>query len=174
MELMQRLHDDGDEWQVELSHMGSDLRFSEARVWIMAAQQGVYGADGLFVEEEHTVEKWEKRKNDIIMFFTTANAHHQNVSSIISDQLQGGRFNINSRWSAQDSRTYPSPSGSRMSESSVSTRPDRKCCWRNGTDSSNMVATPWSCTMLENAELCRRDNSQTRSGVKVTGEEKSC
>lgn len=32
MELMQRLHDDGDEWQVELSHMGSDLRFSEARV----------------------------------------------------------------------------------------------------------------------------------------------
>lgn len=48
----------------------------------------------------------------------------------------------------------PSPSGSRMSESSVSSRPERKCCCRKGTESSNIVATPWSCTMLENAELC--------------------
>lgn len=32
VELMQRLHDDGDEWQIELSHMGSDLRLDVARV----------------------------------------------------------------------------------------------------------------------------------------------
>lgn len=32
VELMQCLHDDGNERQVELSHMGSDLRVSIARV----------------------------------------------------------------------------------------------------------------------------------------------
>lgn len=33
-----------------------------------------------------------------------------------------------------------------------------------------MVATPWSCTMLEKAELCRRDKSQNRnSGVELKG-----
>lgn len=32
VELMQRLHDDGNEGQVELSYMGSDLRVSIARV----------------------------------------------------------------------------------------------------------------------------------------------
>lgn len=40
-----------------------------------------------------------------------------------------------------------------MRDSSVSSRPERKCCLRKGTESSNMVATPWSCTILENAEL---------------------
>lgn len=32
VELVQRLHDDRDERQVELSHVGSDLRLSVARV----------------------------------------------------------------------------------------------------------------------------------------------
>ena len=53
---------------------------------------------------------------------------------------------------------YPSPSGSRIRESSVSSRPDRKCCCRKGTESSNMVATPWSWTILENAELYGYNN----------------
>lgn len=43
-----------------------------------------------------------------------------------------------------------------MSDSSANRRPDRKCCWRNGTDSSNMLTTPWSWTWQENAELCKR------------------
>lgn len=37
-----------------------------------------------------------------------------------------------------------------------------------------MVATPWSCTMLEKAELCGRDNNQTRSSVEVKEEEETC
>ena len=53
MELLQCLHDDGDEGQVELSNVGSDLRVSIARVCIMAAQQGVNGTNGLFMEEEN-------------------------------------------------------------------------------------------------------------------------
>lgn len=57
MELMQRLHDDGDEGQVELSDVGSDLRVSVARVCIMAAQQGVNGTDGLFMKEKNPVGK---------------------------------------------------------------------------------------------------------------------
>lgn len=52
--------------------------------------------------------------------------------------------------------SHPSPSGSRMSDSSANRRPDRKCCWRNGTDSSNMLTTPWSWTWQENAELYER------------------
>ena len=55
MELMQRLHDDGDERQVELSDVGSDLRVVVARVCVMAAQQGVDCANGLFMEEENPV-----------------------------------------------------------------------------------------------------------------------
>lgn len=55
MELLQRVHDDGDEGQVELSNVGSDLRVSVARVSIMAAQQGVNSTDGLFMKEENPV-----------------------------------------------------------------------------------------------------------------------
>lgn len=47
---------------------------------------------------------------------------------------------------------HPSPSGSRMRDSSVSSRPDRKCCCLKGTESSNILATPWSWCILENAE----------------------
>lgn len=53
VELMQCLHDDGDERQVELSEVGSDLRVLVARVCIMAAQQGVNSTDSLFMEEEN-------------------------------------------------------------------------------------------------------------------------
>lgn len=55
VELMQRLHDDGDEGQVELSNVGSDLRLTVARVCIMAAEQGVNSTNGLFMKEENPV-----------------------------------------------------------------------------------------------------------------------
>lgn len=55
MELMQRLHDDGDEGQVELSDVGSDLRLTVAGVCIMAAEQGVNRTNGLFMKEENPV-----------------------------------------------------------------------------------------------------------------------
>lgn len=55
VELMQRLHDDGDEGQVELSDVRSDLRVSVARVCIMAAQQRVNSTNGLFMKEENPV-----------------------------------------------------------------------------------------------------------------------
>lgn len=55
VELMQRLHDDGDEGQVELSDVGSDLRVDVARVCIMAAEQGVNSTNGLFMKEENPV-----------------------------------------------------------------------------------------------------------------------
>lgn len=57
VELMQRLHDDGNEGQVELSNVGSDLRVIVARVCIVAAQQGVNGTNGLFMKEENAVGK---------------------------------------------------------------------------------------------------------------------
>ena len=57
VKMMQRLHDDGDEGQVELSYMGSDLRVTVARVCIMAAEQGVNGTNGLFMKEENPVGK---------------------------------------------------------------------------------------------------------------------
>lgn len=57
MELMQGLHDDGDERQVELSDLGSDLWVSVARVSVVAAQQGVNSTDGLFVKEEHAARQ---------------------------------------------------------------------------------------------------------------------
>lgn len=53
VELLQRLHDDGDEGQVELGDVGPDLRVSVAGVCVVAAQQGVDGADGFFMEEEN-------------------------------------------------------------------------------------------------------------------------
>lgn len=57
VELMQRLHDDGNEGQVELSNVGSDLRVIVARVCIMAAQQGVNSTYGLFMKKENAVGK---------------------------------------------------------------------------------------------------------------------
>lgn len=60
VELMQRLHDDGDERQVELSQVSSDLRVLVARVCIVAAQQGVNSTDGLFMEEENPEGKKKK------------------------------------------------------------------------------------------------------------------
>ena len=52
VELGQRLHDDEDERQVELSDVRPDLGVGVAGVGVMAAQQGVDGADGFLVEEE--------------------------------------------------------------------------------------------------------------------------
>lgn len=57
VQLMQRLHDDGNEGQVELSNVGSDLRVTVARVCIMAAQQGVNCTYGLFMKKEKAVGK---------------------------------------------------------------------------------------------------------------------
>jgi len=57
MELGQRLHDDEDEWQVELSDVTSDLGVGVAGVGVVAAQQGVDGTDGLLVEEENPAEE---------------------------------------------------------------------------------------------------------------------
>ena len=152
MELMQRLHDDGDEGQVELSDVGSDLRVSVTRVCIMAAQQGVNGTNGLFMKEENPTGKKKTAHQHIWCVSHCAHlcstVFHFKVQTLI---IPMGKLN-------EIPRAYPSPSGSRMRESSVSTRPDRKCCWRKGTESSNMVATPWSCTILENAELCGYNN----------------
>lgn len=53
VELMQCLHDDGDERQVELGNMGFNLRVSITRVCVMAAQQGVDSTNGLFMKEEN-------------------------------------------------------------------------------------------------------------------------
>lgn len=53
VELMQRLHDDGDEGQVQLSDVGSDLRLAVAWVCIVAAEQGVDCTNGLFMKEEN-------------------------------------------------------------------------------------------------------------------------
>lgn len=69
VELMQRLHDDGDEGQVELSDVGSDLRVSVSRVCIMAAQQGVNGTNGLFMKEENpTGEKKNSASAHLVCF----------------------------------------------------------------------------------------------------------
>lgn len=57
VELMQSLHDDRDERQVELSNMTSDLRVPVATVCIMAAQQGVNSTDRFFMEEENPVDR---------------------------------------------------------------------------------------------------------------------
>lgn len=57
MQVMQSLHNDGKQGQVELSNMSSDLRISVARVCIMTAHQGVNCTDGLFMEEEDPVGK---------------------------------------------------------------------------------------------------------------------
>ena len=67
VELMERLHDDGDEWQVELSDVGSDLRVGVTGVCIMAAQQGVNSTNGLFMKEKHPVGK--KREYQPICWF---------------------------------------------------------------------------------------------------------
>lgn len=48
--------------------------------------------------------------------------------------------------------TYPSAPGSRRSATSTSTNPDRKCCFRKNTESSNMLATRGSCLWQEKAE----------------------
>lgn len=55
VELMQRLHDDRDQGQVELSYVGSDLRVLVARVCIVATQQGVNSTDGFFMKEKNPV-----------------------------------------------------------------------------------------------------------------------
>lgn len=49
--------------------------------------------------------------------------------------------------------TYPSFSGSSITESCDKTNPARKCCSLKGTDSSNMLAIFWSWTCVENPEL---------------------
>lgn len=49
MELMQRLQDDGDERQVQLSNVGFDLRVFVTKIRVMAAQEGVNSTDGLFM-----------------------------------------------------------------------------------------------------------------------------
>lgn len=49
IELMQRLQDDGDERQVQLSNLGFDLRVFVTRIRIMAAQERVNSTDGLFM-----------------------------------------------------------------------------------------------------------------------------
>lgn len=41
-----------------------------------------------------------------------------------------------------------------MTASSVNTSPAKQCCWRKGTDNSNMFAIFWSWTFVENPELC--------------------
>lgn len=66
---MQCLHDDGDEGQVELSDVGSDLWVRVARVCIMAAQQGVNSTNGLFMKEENSVGK-KGYTSTIVMFLT--------------------------------------------------------------------------------------------------------
>lgn len=53
VELMQGLHDDRDERQVELSNVGSDLRITVARISIMAAHQGVDSTYCFFMKEEN-------------------------------------------------------------------------------------------------------------------------
>lgn len=50
---MQRLHDNGQQGQVELSDMRPNLRVLVTRVRIMTAQQRVNGTDGLFMKEEN-------------------------------------------------------------------------------------------------------------------------
>lgn len=60
VELIERLHDDGNEGQVELSNVGSDLRVHVSRVCIMAAQLGVNGTNGLFMKEENAVGRINK------------------------------------------------------------------------------------------------------------------
>lgn len=51
-ELRQRLHDNGHQGQVELGHVGAHMGVGEAGVSVVAAEQGVQGADGLFVQEK--------------------------------------------------------------------------------------------------------------------------
>lgn len=53
--MIQCLHDNWNEGQVELGNVSPDLRVLIARICIMAAQQGVYSTNGFFVEEENTV-----------------------------------------------------------------------------------------------------------------------
>lgn len=60
VELRKRVHDDGDERQVELSDVGSDLRVGVTKVCIVAAQQGVDSTDGLFMKEENPTGKKNK------------------------------------------------------------------------------------------------------------------
>lgn len=69
---MQRLHDDWDERQVELSHVGSDLRVPVARVCIVATQQGVNGTNGFFMKEENPVGDKQNRDNlhHLSLYFT--------------------------------------------------------------------------------------------------------
>lgn len=55
IELIQCLHDNCNQGQVELGNVSPDLRVLVARICIMAAQQGVHSTNGFFVEEENAV-----------------------------------------------------------------------------------------------------------------------
>lgn len=67
VELIQCLHNDGNEGQVQLSNVGSDLGIPIARVCIVAAQQGVNSANSLFMKEENPAGK-KKLRLTIHMF----------------------------------------------------------------------------------------------------------
>lgn len=60
IELIQCLHNNGNERKIELSNMGSDLRITVARVCIMAAQQGVNSTNCLFMKEKNPVGERKK------------------------------------------------------------------------------------------------------------------
>lgn len=90
VELMQGLHDDGDEGQVELSDVGSDLRVPVPRVCIMAAQQGVNSTNGFFMKEENPFSFRIKHKRE----FCKQQARQEVLLSKRDGELKHGGYTL--------------------------------------------------------------------------------